>query len=135
MLFDPALGLEVRDTRIALGASDGTEHHVWDLRSSRCVGEIDALLDLAVDIGGLRVAVRGRHEEECVHLSQRIAQRRWVFRIDLHEFHPAACQVAGTFGPSAADQCAHPCALLEQSVDNCATLGARRPSDRDRPRR
>jgi hypothetical protein len=51
---------------------------MWDLRSSRCVGEIDALLDLAVYIGILRVAVRGRHEEERVNLSQRIVQRRWV---------------------------------------------------------
>ena len=57
---------------------------MWDLRGSCCLGEIDALLDLAFDIGALRLAVGGRHEEERVDFSERVVSDAGIFRIDLH---------------------------------------------------
>ena len=75
-----------RDDRCCwLGLLDGRDSGYRGRNTQEgCVGETDALLDLAVYIGILRVAVWRGHEEECVDPSERIAQRRWVFRIDLY---------------------------------------------------
>ena len=126
-LFDPALALEVRHARFALGSADGAEHEVRNTRTSRGIRDPDP--GRRLQVGSARE--RGGHREHGIHAIEERVERRWIRHVADGQFDAPIGECPRGQLVRITHDGTHPRTPREQRVDDGAALIARRADDGD----